>query len=773
MDVPMKGSEPMSKNGWVVVLGDKGLTKDKLQSYCKACGLSTDGNRNELVSRLADYWSKKSAQILGAREKFRKMVLDYKGKAEWRSLVKRLGVDKNDQYIGQMADAAFDYAQKPQRATGVGETKSDTKSSRNRPRVQLLPPVPLDNVGKGRRSPAETPPLEDDRAPGIYPRFVFKADEEAPRLLMDYQVEAVDKITSFFRALPSGRGILCLPTGGGKTKTAVWYLINNCINRGQIVLWIAHRDELLNQAEAAFADHVHLCKSGKLTISRYDGNTKDLSGDVILLSRQTLAHDDSNRVTPSSIRRENKTGAQGVGMICYDEAHTTIATKSFRKLKQRFLDKNLPMLGLTATPIRSTDQGTLRLREVYGDAPIYFKEMLPLIQSKFLAQPVLEIATSVGSTVEELTKDEVEEARRKHEFTQSQLSKLAKSDTRNIDLVRFWQQNKDRFGKTLVFACNKDHAKSLAQLFSRRAGVQAEYVVDSLDKQTRRARIASFASAPSTEPRVLVNVNIMTEGMDIPSIQTVLLARPTLSEPLYLQMVGRGMRGPKAQGTDKMFLIDGAYNFDKHALSLAGEFFRREIAVRKTGQPLPRPRIPSTVLLSHLNAPLDALDLSAFHIAGVITWRTVEDIERGITVPEGSGDLARSICEKLASQKGMPESEGDLFSAFQVLSKQLLSRDKLEIGQLVEDCIESGTPPRWRPIRLEEIKEALEQIKAKRQDLLRSFNAIGTNPELVSVFYVQHGWVNDTEIPFKVFAQLWGRNLAEGLQDPTAPDSTA
>jgi hypothetical protein len=127
-------------------------------------------------------------------------------------------------------------------------------------------------------------------------------------------------------------------------------------------------------------------------------------------------------------------------------------------------------------------------------------------------------------------------------------------------IVDTYVNNRELYGKTLVFAINVDMAIALNKLFQAR-GVRSEYVVSSVrdaatgvnrSNDENREILQRFRDG---ELDVLVNVNILTEGTDLPQVQSVFLTRPTKSTILMTQMIGRALRGEKAGGTAKAYIV--------------------------------------------------------------------------------------------------------------------------------------------------------------------------------------------------------------------------
>jgi superfamily II DNA or RNA helicase len=137
---------------------------------------------------------------------------------------------------------------------------------------------------------------------------------------------------------------------------------------------------------------------------------------------------------------------------------------------------------------------------------------------------------------------------------------IAENSKRNHCIVNHYIQNKSKYKKTLVFALNIDNAIALNSLFNKNH-VKSEYVVSSIRDAVTGVSVSSKENKDKIERfrngdlEVLVNVNILTEGTDLPEAQTIFLARPTISTILMTQMIGRGLRGVKAGGTKNAYIV--------------------------------------------------------------------------------------------------------------------------------------------------------------------------------------------------------------------------
>ena len=137
---------------------------------------------------------------------------------------------------------------------------------------------------------------------------------------------------------------------------------------------------------------------------------------------------------------------------------------------------------------------------------------------------------------------------------------IADSALRNRLIVDTYREGQKKYGQTIVFAINVDHAIALNALF-RKEGIASDYVVSSIrdavtgvtvSREDNERKLQAYRDG---KLQVLINVNILTEGVDLPKTGTVFLARPTVSTILMTQMVGRALRGPAAGGTDTAYIV--------------------------------------------------------------------------------------------------------------------------------------------------------------------------------------------------------------------------
>lgn len=372
--------------------------------------------------------------------------------------------------------------------------------------------------------------------------------------LYSFQQEAIDALREHFIYNDNRSGILVMPTGSGKTVTSVAFLTKEIISRGYEVIWLAHRTMLIEQAADAFYKLSPLASSNeKLKIMRITC----ISGEHA--SAHALSPKDNVVVGGvQSISRNLPYLTQSLKkkiMIVVDEAHHAIAPSYKRVINAiRELYPETKLLGLTATPVRYTDAGTNSLRKMFDNNLVYSISLSQLITKGILAKPVA-IRCSTDVNIETyINKEAMQRVRRKGELTEAAIRDIAQINQRNEIIVNEYVKNKDKYGKTIIFALNGIHCVALNDAL-RKKGIKSDYVY-SLNDNNREVIDRFRDNKHSQHIDVLINVNILTEGSDIPDIQTVFLTRPTSSDVLLMQMIGRGMRGKNCGGTDTVNIVD-------------------------------------------------------------------------------------------------------------------------------------------------------------------------------------------------------------------------
>jgi len=279
---------------------------------------------------------------------------------------------------------------------------------------------------------------------------------------------------------------------------------------------IVHRRELVEQA----ARHCRLAYPD-LSVEIEMGNSVATGqGDIIIASVQTLARGRIAKFNPEEFK-----------LILVDEAHHIVA-RSYRDALGHFglneASPNAPVLvGVSATFSRFDG---LKLGAAI-DHIVYHKDYVDMIGDNWLADAVFTTVKS-GANLSKVKKDSF------GDFALGSLSKAVNTVNTNNITVRAWMANAQDRRSTLVFCVDIDHTQQLTATF-RENGIDARYITSNTPKNVRAEQIDAFKNH---EFPVLLNCGLFTEGTDIPNIDCVVMARPTRSRNLLIQMIGRGLR---------------------------------------------------------------------------------------------------------------------------------------------------------------------------------------------------------------------------------------
>jgi len=292
-------------------------------------------------------------------------------------------------------------------------------------------------------------------------------------------------------------GIFNLCCGAGKT------VIMSSIKRTGKTLLLVHRIELAKQAHKYF----------DCDVSYYTAKDKDLSGDVVIASTQTIT------------RQLDNIDSDLFDTIMVDECHGYRA-KTFEKVITHF--KTRRRFGFTATPNRSDGQG---LDKIFEDI-LYIYSIEQAIQEGFLA-PIkckrVELDYDLDNIKNSAGDFNLAELGDAMEGTEFGIAQAYKEHTR---------------GKTLVFGVNIEHCRKISEQIPG-----SKYLHGG--SKDRAEVLDEFENG---DLNCLINCMLFTEGTDIPCIETVIWARPTQSDTLYTQAVMRGAR--LFPGKESMLLID-------------------------------------------------------------------------------------------------------------------------------------------------------------------------------------------------------------------------
>ncbi len=375
-----------------------------------------------------------------------------------------------------------------------------------------------------------------------------------PRRPFPHQRESWAKLSAHLnesRATGVFEGLLIMPTGAGKTFTTAAWSMKEIINHGGRVFWLAHRDELLEHAADSFHRAVGLARRRRRVAVRI------VSGAHCAAS-QINSDDDIVIASVASLARHPDIVTQMLNdpriFTVIDEGHHSVAPSYELILRELRARPSRRLLGLTATPTRTLARERPRLNELFGNRILYEADVDELIERGILARPVLVRVDTHVNVDRDLTPSELAALEHGGDFNPAFLNRVARMERRNQAIVDHYVKYRGRYGKTLIFASTVDQAVLLAGRL-RKAGVGADYVAAGRrNGRDNRAVLRRFRD-PGDGLDVLVSVDLLIEGVDLPTVQTSVLARPTSSSIRAHQMAGRALRGPAVGGTAVAYLV--------------------------------------------------------------------------------------------------------------------------------------------------------------------------------------------------------------------------
>ena len=399
------------------------------------------------------------------------------------------------------------------------------------------------------------------------------------------QLEALAALAAT-RAKGYRAGLVVLATGLGKTFLAAFDS-----QPAARVLFVAHREEILTQAMEAFR-----AVRPKARLGRFGGGEKDFDADVLFASIQTL----------SRAEHLNRFSTDAFDYIVIDEFHHAAAA-TYRRIIDHFTPDFL--LGLTATPDRSDGGDLLGLCE---ENLVYECDLWSGIDRELLS-PFKYFGVP----------DPVEYAQipwRSGRFDEAALTEAVATQARAENAL---DQLAQRGGKKAIgFCVSRRHADFMAE-FSRARGLRAVAVHSG---ETSAPRASALKALEEGDLDIVYAVDMFNEGVDVPSIDTVLMLRPTESPVIWLQQLGRGLRRSAEKthlavidyiGNHRIFLTKARtllrIGAGEGALRIALERFARHEISFPAGCEVTYDLDALDILKSLIRQPRDGEELTAFY----------------------------------------------------------------------------------------------------------------------------------------------------------------
>jgi superfamily II DNA or RNA helicase len=377
------------------------------------------------------------------------------------------------------------------------------------------------------------------------------------RELRDYQSEAIDAV-ELRRGRGERRALVVMATGLGKSKIAN-HLIANELRRNpyQEVLVLAHMNDLVRQLEQSSWTELPKDVSTHLWT---DGEKPAYRGGAVFATWQSVA---------AAMQRGEEGLRSRFGLVIVDEAHHAPSEAFSRLLAD--LEPNF-LVGLTATPWRGDGKD---LRTLFGE-PAYSCDIVKGMQRGFLAAVDYRMLTD-GIDWEEVSRAS------KQGLAVSDLNRHLIVPERDIGMVETIcnKMSEGANPRALAFCRSIEHAERLQPLFAAR-GIRAALMHSKLPREQRFRNLSSFRLGKID---MLISIEMLNEGLDVPDVNLVAFMRVTHSRRIFLQQLGRGLR--VSSGKSNVTVLDFVADIRRVA---AGLELNREAKIGATSPEVVRYR---------------------------------------------------------------------------------------------------------------------------------------------------------------------------------------
>jgi superfamily II DNA or RNA helicase len=391
--------------------------------------------------------------------------------------------------------------------------------------------------------------------------------------LHEYQKRIKDRIIQKLIFEPKGKLLVHMPTGSGKTKTAVEAIIDFIrvslkSDQTGTVIWFAHSKELCEQAYNTFKAMWKFKGDYPINAYKYFGDS-DLDDTLKIVDDKMsiifMGFQKFNPVLNSRIGDKPRPLRQffhlNTRLVIVDEAHKSLANTYSKAIEFVTEMPNCRLLGLTATPGRSNyiegDNQNTELSQFFGtdiisitdqngtklENPLYY---LQNSKPQVLAKINFDFLNFEINLTQEYSAKDIERFSIQEDLDENALNKFAVNPLRNRLIINAITDALAKNESILVFACTTDHCIILQRLL-KLYKIHSEVILGTTEKTARSHYIEEFKS---NKLKVLINYGVLSTGFDAPNLNTLIIARPTKSIVLYSQIVGRALRGPANGGNE-------------------------------------------------------------------------------------------------------------------------------------------------------------------------------------------------------------------------------
>ena len=410
--------------------------------------------------------------------------------------------------------------------------------------------------------------ITDNRSDKELITAVYGKETKMLSFLHSYQKRVKDEIMYRLNQRNEKSFFVQMPTGAGKTLTALECVVdllrkpnpldeNNIPQKNKYVVWIVDTNELAEQALNSFTKLWEVRGDRSLPVYRlfknFNPNFNNENAGVVFAGFDKFYSilKDSNNKHFESLNHLIK----NTEFLIIDEAHHSLA-ETYNSCINSFKETPfIKIMGLSATPGTNDMDTTSKLVELYSNDKIFIRDenWLPVNDSiqylqkeGYLAKlntKILETGVSASAISED-----------------SVLIELASNSERNEKIIEQIKLANEAQESTVVFGCSLDHVYAIL-ILCRANNIDANYIVGAVDQSERLSIIDTFKKR---EYFILINLEILSTGIDLPNIDKVIITRPISSPNLVSQILGRALRGKKNGGNEENTIInlkDNLLNF--------------------------------------------------------------------------------------------------------------------------------------------------------------------------------------------------------------------
>ncbi|KAI0752340.1 P-loop containing nucleoside triphosphate hydrolase protein [Daedaleopsis nitida] len=370
---------------------------------------------------------------------------------------------------------------------------------------------------------------------------LYSSINYAPLALRPYQEECLNACLDALKQGHTRIGV-SLPTGSG--KTTVFLSLLSRMGHPSTAPEATRSLVITNSQEITQQTLLRAREVNPGWVVEVEQGAQHASGqaDVTVATTQSLLNPE----------RLKKFDARFMKAIIVDECHHATAP-SYMNILSHFhpaiedpdghgIDPGVPIFGFSGTFSRHDSRPLASVFQTVA----YHKDLRDLIQDGWLCKPLVTIVKV------DIDVRDVDINPKTNDFNTVTLSKVVNTPEMNALVIQSWREKAADRKSTLVFCLNLDHLANLTSKF-RAARVEAHSIDGNMPAAQRKELLDAFRAGRYP---VLLNCAVMTEGVDIPNIDCIVVARPTRSRNVYTQMIGRGLRLSPETGKHDCRVID-------------------------------------------------------------------------------------------------------------------------------------------------------------------------------------------------------------------------